>query len=325
MKILYTTVFLLLASLIHGQKSTLYQNVNVRANELKHNLNKTGDSLILKCERTIYEVVIFNDDFERVVRVRETNAVIPIADVPVGRYIVEALLSDKLIVITLLRNEPFELPEAAPLIADSSDLFGTKSKPKTEAVTSIEKPIETPLEIKVAAIEETKPEPSVTETQTINTNIAVAGKKATPKPRLTRKVTYSKPKKPAESSMSLFKAEEEAAAAVDKKSPKREIDAARANRIVSKYWVEYRINSGQTSQKILKLGDQDTVDRMIRKVEIDKKTKAGRLNELIIWTVYDPTKFVKHKKINKDNFTSIASESFKLEPYYKKVNDPNNL
>tara|TARA_R110002033_G_scaffold20962_2_gene52487 strand:- start:1853 stop:2827 length:975 start_codon:yes stop_codon:yes gene_type:complete len=324
MKILYTTVFLLLASLVYGQKSTLYQNVNVRAKELKHNLNKTGDSLILKCERTIYEVVIFNDDFERVVRVRETEAIIPIADVPVGRFIVEALLSDKLIVITLLRNEPFDLPDTAQLISDTSDLFGTKSKPKTEAVASIEKPIEPPIEVNVAAIEATEQEVSTTEINTKRTDIAVAGKKATPKPRLTRKVTYTKPKKPAESSLSLFKAEKESAAAA-KKKPKTEIDVARANRIVSKYWVEYRINSGQNSQKILKLGDQDAVDRMIRKIEIDKKTKAGRLNELIIWTVYDPTKFVKHKKMNKDNFTTVPSESFKLEPYYKKVNDPDNL
>lgn len=306
MKILYTTVFLLLASLVYGQKSTLYQNVNVRAKELKHNLNKTGDNLILKCERTIYEVVIFNDDFERVVRVRDNEAIVPIADLPVGRYIIEVLLSDKLVVITLLRNEAFELPDAAPLISDTSDLFGRKSKPKTEAVASIEKPTEPSVEIKVAAIEETKPEISSTEINTKKTDLAVAGKKATPKPRLTRKVTYTKP-------------------AAVKKTPKREISAARANRIVSTYWVEYRINDGSSSQKILKLGDQETVDRMIRKIEIDMKTRAGRLNELIIWTVYDPPKFVQHKKNNKSNFTSIASESFRLEPYYKKVHDPDNL
>ncbi|NRD21657.1 hypothetical protein HNV10_00285 [Winogradskyella litoriviva] len=323
MKIIYTTVFLLLASLVYGQKSTLYQNVNVRAKELKHNLNKTGDSLILKCERTIYEVVIFNDDFERVVSVKDTEITIPIADVPIGRYIVEALLSDKLIVITLLRNEPFSLPDTAPLITDTSDLFGTKTKPKTEAVASVEKPTQPTIEaeIKVTEVEKPEPEVSGSETNILKTDIAVAGKKA--KPKLTRKVTYTKPQKPAESSLSLFKADK--VAAKTQKRSSREVDAARANRIESTYWVEYKINNGQSSQKIQKLGDQDTVDRMIRKIEIDMKTKAGRLNELIIWTVYDPPKFVKHKKDHKNNFTSVPSESFKIEPYYKKVNNPDNL
>jgi len=60
MRILYTIVFLLLTTSIYGQKSTLLQNINVRAKELKHSLNKTGDSLILEGERTIYKVEIFN-------------------------------------------------------------------------------------------------------------------------------------------------------------------------------------------------------------------------------------------------------------------------
>lgn len=325
MKTLYTSVFLLLASLVYGQKSTLYQNVNVRAKELKHNLNRTGDSLILKCERTIYEVVIFNDDFERVVRVRDKETIIPIADVPVGRFIVEALLSDKLIVITLLRNEPFELPDAAPIVADTSDLFGTKTTAKEEVIVSVETPV---IEEEIIIAEVKAPEPEITNTEIVTkkADLAVAGKKAEKKPRLTRKVAYTKPKQPAESSLSLFKAEEEATAEQPRRrSTRDDDDGARANRIVSKYWVEYRINNGQNSQKVLKLGDQDTVDRMIRKVEIDKKTKAGRLNELIIWTVYDPTKFVKHKKMNKDNFTSVPSDSFKIEPYYAMVNDPSNI
>ncbi|MUU78879.1 hypothetical protein [Winogradskyella endarachnes] len=320
MKTLYTFVFLLLASLVYGQKSTLYQNVNVRAKELKHNLNKTGDSLILKCERTIYEVVVFNDDFERVVKVRNKEITIPIADVPVGRYIVEALLSDKLIVITLLRNEPFELPDVAPIVTDTSDLFGTKTTSKQELIAKAETPV---IKEEIIIAETKAPEQEITNTQIVtkNTDLADAGKKAEKKPRLTRKVTYTKPKKPAESSLSLFKAEEQPS----RRSTRADDDGARANRIVSKYWVEYRINNGQNSQKVLKLGDQDTVDYMIRKIEIDKKTKAGRLNELIIWTVYDPTKFVKHKKMNKDNFTSIPSESFNIEPYYAMVNNPNNI
>lgn len=322
MRLLYTLVFLLLTSVIYGQKSTLFQNVNIRAKELKHNLNDSGDSLIFKCERTIYEVVIFNDDFERVIKVRKPEIKIPIADIPVGRYIVEALLSDKLIVITLLRNEPFESLKTAPLVTDSSDLFGKKVK-----LAEIPKEVEK----KVTEVTKKELQPKEElfggESDIKKTDLAVAGKKAIPRrkaKKTSKKVVVAKKKAPKKSSMSLFNTK----AKVAKRTPKRttrEVDAARANRIVSTYWVEYKINNGQSSQKIQKLGDQETVDRMIKKIEIDKKTKAGQLNELIVWTVYDPPKFVQHKKMNKHDFTTIASESFNMEPYYKKVNAPGSL
>tara|TARA_R110002111_G_scaffold123359_2_gene187354 strand:+ start:1438 stop:2484 length:1047 start_codon:yes stop_codon:yes gene_type:complete len=327
-RLLHTIVFLLLTTITYGQKSTLFQNVNVRANELEHNLNEAGDSLIFKCERTVYEVVIFNDDFERVIKVRDTEAVIPIADIPVGRYIVEALLSDKLIVITLLRNESFNLPKQDILVADSSDLFGKKTAPKKEVVASIETSIETSeieVEEEAEIIAENVPplnnEIFGEESNIKKTDLAVAGKKAEPKPTVAKveKRAPVKAKATKKSSLSLFNTKSETT--TKPKRSTRAVDAARANRIVSTYWVEYKINNGQSSQKIQKLGDQETVDRMIRKIEIDMKTKAGRLNELIVWTVYDPPKFVEHKRLNKTDFTKVASESYNMKPYYKKVNE----
>lgn len=335
MRLLYTLVFVLLASIVYGQKSTLYQNVNVRAKELKHNLNNTGDNLIFKCERTIYEVVIFNDDFERVIKVRDNDVVIPIADVPVGRYIVEALLSDKLIVITLLRNEPFDFREAAPLITDSSDLFGTKSAPKKEVIAAnnlekIEKPT---IEEDIKVTEETKksaPPKKKTygeESYMKRIDLAVAGKKATPAKKEispTEKETIAEKKRPMMSSLSLFKSKDKVTKTpVEATIP--DIELAKSNRIYSTYWVVYKINNGQSSEKIQKMSDQDAVDRLIKKNEIDKNTKTGRLNELTVWTVYDPTKFVQHKRKNKEDYMNIASESFKIEPYYQTEHEADNL
>ncbi|WP_179020917.1 hypothetical protein [Winogradskyella forsetii] len=335
MRLLYTFVFVLLAATVYGQKSTLYQNVNVRAKELKHNLNNTGDHLIFKCERTIYEVVIFNDDFERVIKVKDNDVVIPIADVPVGRYIVEALLSDKLIVITLLRNEPFDSIESAPLITDSSDLFGRKTTPKKEIIADIEpQKIEEPIikeDIKVAL--ETKKsalpnkETYGEESHMKKIDFAVAGKKAasSPKtPNVAEKKTIEEKKKPMTSSLSLFKSTPKGVEkATELTIP--DIDLAKSNRIVSTYWVVYKINNGQGSEKIQKMSDQEAVDRLIKKNEIDKRTKTGRLNELTVWTVYDPTKFVQHKRKNKEDYMNVASESFKIEPYYKSENEAGNL
>ena len=105
MRTLYAIVLLLLTTSVYSQKSTLLQNVNVRANELKHRLNKTGDSLILEGERSIYKVEIFNKDFEHSLIVKDSKIKIPLNNIPVGRFVVEAALPDKLIIITLLRNE----------------------------------------------------------------------------------------------------------------------------------------------------------------------------------------------------------------------------
>lgn len=102
-----TIIGFLLVSLIgYSQKSTLIQNINVRAKELKHRLNDTGDSLILEGQRKIYTVEIFNSEFERKIHVKKNTAIISLKEIPVGKFIVEATLVDKLIVMTLFRNEP---------------------------------------------------------------------------------------------------------------------------------------------------------------------------------------------------------------------------
>ena len=100
-------LFLFLTSLIYGQNSTLLQNTNFRAKALKHFLNKTGDSLILESKETIYKVAIFNTDFERTFAVGSKKTTIPLTDIPVGRFVTEVKVNDKLIIITLLRHKPY--------------------------------------------------------------------------------------------------------------------------------------------------------------------------------------------------------------------------
>ncbi|WP_339755010.1 hypothetical protein [uncultured Winogradskyella sp.] len=105
---------MLLGMLVSGQKSILLQNINVRANELKHGLNKSGDSLILEGKRIINKVEIFNNNFEKTFIVENHNAKIPLNNIPIGRFVTEVKVDDKLIIITLLRNESFEkLPEVS--------------------------------------------------------------------------------------------------------------------------------------------------------------------------------------------------------------------
>ena len=239
MKLLHSFIFLFLTTLTYGQKSVLLQNTNTRAEELKHYLSPAQDSLVLESERTIYEVMIYNDNFERIIKVKKTDAKVLISDIPVGRYAVEAVLKNKLIVITLLRNEifenainPHEIAEINPKEMAETNVFGS-------------------------------------ENSTYNNNLNLPGKKASP---------FKNSVKPSEI-----------------KPTNNEV----------KYWVLYKINNGSSSEKLLRIADQEIVDHLINKIEIDKTTSTGRLNELTVWQIYDPIDFTTHKRKHKKNYMNI--------------------
>ena len=110
-RIFLLPLFIFSTLICYGQKSELIQNINYRAKELKHSLNESGDSLLLQSDRTIYSVEIFNSGYEKKVKIDSTIAKIPLDDTPLGRFVVEAKLIDKRIVMTLLRSELINEPE----------------------------------------------------------------------------------------------------------------------------------------------------------------------------------------------------------------------
>lgn len=97
--ILFSTV------IIYSQNITLIKNNNPKAKELNHSLNNTRDSLILGCEKTISKVEFFNEDYEKIVVVEDFEAQIPLFDLPVGRFIVHAKITDKILVMELIKYE----------------------------------------------------------------------------------------------------------------------------------------------------------------------------------------------------------------------------
>jgi hypothetical protein len=100
------------------------KNINPRANELKHDLNFTGDSLYFSCERTILKVEIFNDEYERIIEVNKKHIKIPLETLPGGRFLIEAKLTDKLIVMTLIRETNSKTKSQD--LTESSDLASSK-------------------------------------------------------------------------------------------------------------------------------------------------------------------------------------------------------
>ena len=85
-----TLLILFSSVIISGQNITLLKNTNPKVKELKHNLNASRDSLIMECEKTIYKVEIFNEDYEKIIIVEDFKSKIPLLDLPAGEFIVEA-------------------------------------------------------------------------------------------------------------------------------------------------------------------------------------------------------------------------------------------
>lgn len=98
-----TLLILFSSVIISGQNITLLKNTNPKVKELKHSLNTSRDSLIMECEKTIYKVEIFNEDYEKIIIVEDFKSQIPLLDLPAGEFIVEAQLVDKIVVMKIIR------------------------------------------------------------------------------------------------------------------------------------------------------------------------------------------------------------------------------
>jgi hypothetical protein len=66
----------------------------------------------------------------------------------------------------------------------------------------------------------------------------------------------------------------------------------------------------------MKLVDQESVNRMITKNKIEHKGTSGKSNELIVWEVYNTSKFMEHQVSNPKFVYSLNSEYFNTTPYY---------
>ena len=142
---LLTILFMSLALYTYGQKSTLLKNVNYRASELYHSLNKTGDTLILRGERIIDKVEIFNNNFQKTYIVNGFDKKIPLEEIPNGRFVTEVKVKDKLIIITLLRHDNVEEENQKSIEIETNEknsIFGqsnyqSKAHGKTASETKI--------------------------------------------------------------------------------------------------------------------------------------------------------------------------------------------
>ncbi|WP_400074733.1 hypothetical protein [Winogradskyella sp. R77965] len=249
-------LLLLFSTLIlSGQNITLLKNYNPKAKELKHNLNKTNDSLILGCENKILKVEIFNEDYEDVVIVENHKAQIALNNLPVGKFVVETKLEDKVIIMDLIKYQDFN--------------------ERTNSTPSFEKK-------------------NVVEGKGMMLDESLNLVKSAPKRSVGFMLNRGKAKK---------------------QSPKKP----------KFYWTITMVNNEIGSIKTMRLVDQETVDRMILKNKLINKNASNKLNELIVWEVYNTSKFMEQQVSNPDFVYSSTSEFFNTSPFYSTENISQNL
>ncbi|WP_422105886.1 hypothetical protein [Winogradskyella sp.] len=281
-------MFLMLAS--YGQKSTLLQNVNFRAKDLKHGLNEIGDSLILTSEKTIYSVEIFNQDFEKVVDVAANETKIPLNDTPLGRLVVQAKMQNKRIIMTLLRHEEIEIISEEQLESDpiSNTVIPERDMRYADVISKTNPRI---IEHDVAL-------------NAKNESIFVMVVQTPVKHEIEKPIVRNE-----ELPRSDMKSRRSLSSMLNWK-PKK------ANTSSKVFWISYLVNSGTNSAKSMRMVSHSEADELISRYKLENKTQQGKLNKLTIWEVYDANNFIKKQSENRDYVHSSESDLFDVIPYF---------
>jgi hypothetical protein len=108
-----------------SQESTLIPNTNIEATELIHHLNKTKDSLVLSSEFTIHKVEIFNSEFIKIFEVSGNELKIPLQEIPLGRQSIAVFVNRKIIMLTLLRKQPYKKIKTKPVPEKKNEIRDT--------------------------------------------------------------------------------------------------------------------------------------------------------------------------------------------------------
>lgn len=133
-----TLLVLFITVISYGQNLTLIKNTHPKAKDLKHSLNFAKDSLLLGCETKILKVDIFNEDYEKTVIVEAFKTQISLKDIPVGKFVIETRLVDKIIVIDLIKYQDNNISNSEKLL-DISDIIEGKGMMLDENLNIVSK------------------------------------------------------------------------------------------------------------------------------------------------------------------------------------------
>ena len=240
-----TLTLVFCVSLIYSQDIVLLKNFNPKVKELKHDLNETKDSLLLSCDSKILKVEIFNEDYEETLLIDRHQTQISLHNLPVGKFVVETSLSNKVVLMDIIRYEDHN---------ETTNSSNQQSK-------------------------------DIAEGQSMMLDESLRLVTRAPKHSLALMLNRGK---------------------ANKQKPKKQ----------KFYWTITKINTESGSSKTMKLVDQATADRLIAKNKLEHSSASGKLNELLVWEVYDTSNFMQRQVSNSDFIYTSKSEFFNPSPYY---------
>lgn len=98
-----------------------------------------------------------------------------------------------------------------------------------------------------------------------------------------------------------------------------------AGSVRTSYWVVYERNSRSGSHKSMRLEDHNIVSKLISRNKLELSTDIGKNNKLIIYEVYDTSKFMSNQLKNPKYFNSTESNIFNVTPYYSSKLQNSNI
>ncbi|MBC2846441.1 hypothetical protein [Winogradskyella flava] len=90
----------------------------------------------------------------------------------------------------------------------------------------------------------------------------------------------------------------------------------KSEKITAGYWIVYERYARSGSSKSMRLESKEVVAEMISKNQLELSTEIGKNNKLIVYEVYDTSKFMREQIKNRQYFKSSDSKIFNIEPYY---------
>ncbi|MEY8848023.1 hypothetical protein AB9K26_04370 [Psychroserpens sp. XS_ASV72] len=135
MKSLYITLsFVLISIFSYCQQLAFQKNINYKAQFLQQSINAQKDSLILKSTGDkILQVDIFNDKYSKSVDVNSNVSKINLTSIPKGKYVVQARVDGKWIVMYMDKREDHKI---TPLTGKEITTNNTIATPKQNRMNS---------------------------------------------------------------------------------------------------------------------------------------------------------------------------------------------
>lgn len=219
MKNRYITLGFVFVSLFsYCQQIAFQKNINYKAQFLQQSINAQKDSLILESNSDqILQVDIFNDHYSKSVSVNSHISKIDLTSIPKGKYIVQARIDDKWIVMYMDKREDH----------------------KITSLTGKERTVHNTIKI---------PNPKPIHTAEVKTPIY--------------------------------------------------------------FWVVSASNSNFGSNKSMRLEHKDDIAKLISKHKLERKSKIGKNNTLVIYEVYNTSEFMDKQLKNPDYYKYAENSTY---------------